>query len=459
MVVSMKIGTRFAIVLALFLLMQLLTACVGVWRLHDMSVSAKQLGQQANNQLKISQQWHAAIELNLARSRGALLDSDPKKMDQWVSEIDKTSQVISELGKRLVEFAKTDKEQALLAQVGVAREAYRGPRALLFNRRASGEDVSTLLQQELVPLSDAYLKSLDKVSAHYQNEFDRLLKQVDENASLGEIILILTSVLVFGGGGVFMLNRSIVLPIRSTVEKVTTITEKLARRNNDLSQRTEGQASALEETAAAMEELDSSAHQNADNVKKANHVAQGASQIASQGNTAVSEMIETMRKINEASNKIANFSSMIDRIAFQTNILALNAAVEAARAGEQGRGFGVVANEVRTLAQRSAESAKEINQLIATSVERTEQGMRLVQNVGSTMSDIVGAIHKVTSLMDEINLASNEQSSSVAQISSAVSQLDRNTQQNASMVEEMAAATAGLRKEAIGLALSVGAPT
>lgn len=454
----MKIGTRLAIVLGVFLLIQAITASIGIWRLHEMTASAKLMGQQANNQLKLAQKWHAYIELNWVRSKGALLDSDYKKIDQWQVEIEKTSQSITEVSKRLRDLMSTEEGVAMLAQVDEAREAYRKPRSALFKRRAAGEDVAQAVEQELTPLGEAYVKAVERIAAQQQSDFDRLLNQVNQTADFGQTILLTTSVCVLLGGGflVFLLNRSIVLPIRKTIDNVTAITEKLARGNNNLSQRTEEQASALEETAAAMEELDSTAQQNANNVKQANHLAQGASQIATEGNTAVREMIVTMKGINEASNKISDFSSMIDKIAFQTNILALNAAVEAARAGEQGRGFGVVANEVRTLAQRSAEAAKEINQLIATNVDRTAQGMRLVDHAGATMSDIVGSINKVTVLMNEISVASSEQSASVAQISSAVNQLDRNTQQNASMVEEMAAAAVNLRKEAIGLAMAAG---
>lgn len=454
----MKIGTRLGIVLGLFLLLQAITAFIGIWQLHEVTTSAKLMGQQVNNQLKLAQNWHAAIELNWARSKGALLDSDHKKIDQWRVDIEKTSQSITETSKRLRDLMTTEEGIALMTQVDAAREAYRTPRSLLFKRRAAGEDVAQAVEQELSPLGEAYVKSVDRIAAHHQNEFDRLLSQANQTANLGRTILLTTSVFVLLSGGflILVLNRSIVMPIRKTIDNVTTITEKLARGNNNLSQRTEEQASALEETAAAMEELDSTAQQNASNVKQANQMAQGASQIATEGNTAIHEMIATMKGISEASNKIADFSSMVDKIAFQTNILALNAAVEAARAGEQGRGFGVVANEVRTLAQRSAEAAKEISQLIATNVERTTQGMRLVDHAGATMSDIVGAINKVTILMNEISVASSEQSASVAQISSAVTQLDRNTQQNASMVEEMASTTVNLRKEAIGLAMSAG---
>jgi methyl-accepting chemotaxis protein len=212
--------------------------------------------------------------------------------------------------------------------------------------------------------------------------------------------------------------------------------------------RTEQQASALEETAASMEELGSTVHQNADNASQANQLAMNASKVAIQGGEVVSQVVETMKGINESSRKIADIISVIDGIAFQTNILALNAAVEAARAGEQGRGFAVVASEVRSLAGRSAEAAKEIKTLIGTSVERVEQGTALVDKAGTTMTEVVTSIKRVTDIMGEISAASSEQSSGVAQVGEAVTQMDQATQQNAALVEEMAAAASSLKSQA-----------
>ena len=236
--------------------------------------------------------------------------------------------------------------------------------------------------------------------------------------------------------------------VRASSDSIATGSAQIATGNADLSQRTEEQASALEQTAASMEELSSTVKQNADNARQANQLALSASTVAVQGGQVVGQVVQTMKGINDSSKRIADIISVIDGIAFQTNILALNAAVEAARAGEQGRGFAVVASEVRSLAQRSAEAAKEIKGLIDTSVERVEQGTVLVDKAGTTMTEVVNSIKRVTDIMGEISAASSEQSSGVAQVGEAVSQMDKATQQNAALVEESAAAADSLKDQA-----------
>jgi methyl-accepting chemotaxis protein len=243
--------------------------------------------------------------------------------------------------------------------------------------------------------------------------------------------------------------------VRGNAQGVASASAEIAAGNNDLSIRTEEQASALQETAASMEELSSTVKQNADNARQANQLAMSASTVAGQGGDVVAEVVETMKGINDSSKKIADIISVIDGIAFQTNILALNAAVEAARAGEQGRGFAVVAGEVRNLAGRSAEAAKEIKALITASVQRVEQGTALVDKAGTTMTEVVGAIRRVTDIMGEISSASSEQSSGVSQVGEAVTQMDQVTQQNAALVEEMAAAASSLSHQADALVSAV----
>lgn len=236
--------------------------------------------------------------------------------------------------------------------------------------------------------------------------------------------------------------------VRVGADGVATASSQIAMGNVDLSSRTEEQASALEQTAASMEELGSTVRQNADNAKQANQLALNASSVAQQGGDVVGQVVDTMRGINDSSRKIADIIGVIDSIAFQTNILALNAAVEAARAGEQGRGFAVVAGEVRSLAQRSSEAAKEIKELITDSVERVEQGSQLVDKAGATMHEVVASIRRVTDIVGEISAASTEQSQGVAQVGEAVTQMDQTTQQNAALVEESAAAADSLSKQA-----------
>ncbi len=243
----------------------------------------------------------------------------------------------------------------------------------------------------------------------------------------------------------------VVVNVRTNAEALATASAQIAQGNNELSQRTEEQASALEETAASMEQLGATVKQNADNAKQANQLAMSASTVAIKGGDVVSQVVETMKGINDSSRKIADIIGVIDGIAFQTNILALNAAVEAARAGEQGRGFAVVASEVRSLAGRSAEAAKEIKGLIGNSVERVEAGTALVDRAGATMTEVVSSIRRVTDIMGEISAASTEQSTGVAQVGEAVSQMDQVTQQNAALVEESAAAAGSLRVQAQAL--------
>ncbi|QDL56835.1 HAMP domain-containing protein [Rhodoferax aquaticus] len=250
---------------------------------------------------------------------------------------------------------------------------------------------------------------------------------------------------------------SLVAGVRQGAESVASSSGEIESGNHDLSARTEQQASVLEETAATMEELSATVKQNADNARQANQLAMNASTVAVKGGDVVEQVVATMKGINESSRKIADIISVIDGIAFQTNILALNAAVEAARAGEQGRGFAVVASEVRSLAGRSAEAAKEIKSLISASVERVEQGSTLVDQAGVTMTEVVSSIKRVNDIMGEISAASSEQATAVSQVGEAVTAIDQTTQQNAALVEEMAAAASGLKGQAHDLVDSVAA--
>jgi methyl-accepting chemotaxis protein len=248
---------------------------------------------------------------------------------------------------------------------------------------------------------------------------------------------------------------SVVTAVRRDSEGVAAASAEIAQGNNDMSARTESQASALEQTAASMEELSGTVRQNADSARTANQLALSASSVAIKGGEVVAQVVDTMKGINESSHKISDIIQVIDGIAFQTNILALNAAVEAARAGEQGRGFAVVASEVRSLAGRSADAAKEIKILINASVERVEQGTVLVDQAGITMNEVVTSIRRVTDIMGEISAASNEQALGVAQVGEAVKQMDEVTQQNAALVEEMAAAASSLKNQASDLVETV----
>ena len=247
----------------------------------------------------------------------------------------------------------------------------------------------------------------------------------------------------------------IVSSVRTATDTIATASSEIAAGNSDLSARTESQASSLEETAASMEELTSTVRQNADNARTANELAANASEVAQKGGAVVSQVVETMASIDSSSRKIVDIISVIDGIAFQTNILALNAAVEAARAGEQGRGFAVVASEVRSLAQRSAAAAKEIKTLIGDSVGEVEAGSTLVNEAGKTMEEIMGSVRRVTDIMAEITAASQEQAAGIGQVNDAIKQMDRTTQQNAALVEEASAAAQSMNDQAAGLVHAV----
>ncbi|MBJ8924989.1 methyl-accepting chemotaxis protein [Citrobacter sp. FDAARGOS_156] len=246
-----------------------------------------------------------------------------------------------------------------------------------------------------------------------------------------------------------------VCDVRNGANAIYSGASEIAMGNNDLSSRTEQQAASLEETAASMEQLTATVKQNAENARQASHLALSASETAQKGGKVVDNVVQTMRDIASSSQKIADIISVIDGIAFQTNILALNAAVEAARAGEQGRGFAVVAGEVRNLAQRSAQAAREIKSLIEDSVSRVDVGSTLVESAGETMDEIVNAVTRVTDIMGEIASASDEQSRGIDQVGLAVAEMDRVTQQNASLVEESAAAAAALEEQASRLTQAV----
>ena len=289
-------------------------------------------------------------------------------------------------------------------------------------------------------------QAVDLIGEIAQGDISREIK-VDTKDEFGRLLLALS--------GMQQSRVSLVSSVRQGAEGVSTASAEIAQGNMDLSARTESQASALEETASSMEELGTTVRQNADNASQANQLAQSASGVAQQGGQVVEQVVETMRGISDSSKRIAEIITVIDGIAFQTNILALNAAVEAARAGEQGRGFAVVASEVRSLAGRSAEAAKEIKQLIEESVQRVSAGSQLADRAGSTMHNVVSSIRRVTDIVGEISAASSEQSAGVGQVGEAVTNIDQATQQNAALVEEMSAAASSLNVQAQDLVRSV----
>ncbi len=444
----------------------------------------------------------------IARSmRNMLLMTAPADIQKERATVEKSRKEISDTLAELEKLITSEKGQAGMKAIADARAAYIPGQLHFLELAASGkgDEARDLLFKEVRPLQLAYMTAVND-AIDFQSELMAQSGQ-DAEAAVAEgksmmwgaaafaivaagvlamwIIRSITAPLnravevsravaegdlsmdlqVSGHNETAQLLRAlatmkdrlnhIVGDVRQNAEGVATASAQISQGNNDLSGRTEEQASALEETAASMEQLTSTVSQNADNARQANQLAISASSVAIEGGQVVGQVIDTMKGINDSSRRIADIISVIDGIAFQTNILALNAAVEAARAGEQGRGFAVVASEVRNLAQRSAEAAKEIKQLITASVERVDAGTQLVDQAGSKMNEIVSSIRRVTDIMGEISAASTEQSSGMAQIGEAVTQMDQATQQNAALVEESAAAAESLKTQAEQLVAAV----
>lgn len=493
-----KIGTRLGMAFGLVLLITAVIAAVGFWRLSMLKEATVRIATVEIERNQLAMEWKAGIDLNWTRASAALKATDETYIAALGADMSATTKEVSEKQKKLETLIDSDKGKELLANVATARKTYVDARAKLLERKKAGEDVFALVDSDLRPMAQNYIQSLENVTKYTYDELAAIEKSVLSSAETSQWVLAIGAgaSLVLGLLFAVWATRSITTPVQRAVEaaeeiskgnlalrieaqgkdeaarllralsemqeslsrivghvregsqSVAVASSEIASGNNDLSARTEQQASALQQTAASMEQLNSTVRQNADNARQANQLAMSASTVAVQGGEVVGQVVETMKGINDSSRKISDIIGVIDGIAFQTNILALNAAVEAARAGEQGRGFAVVASEVRSLAGRSAEAAKQIKTLINDSVERVEHGTSLVDQAGTTMTEVVGAIKRVTDLVGEISAASNEQSQGVSQVSEAVTQMDQVTQQNAALVEEMAAAASSLNNQA-----------
>lgn len=502
---NMSIGPRLGTAFGCVLFFLAISVGVGVWEMQTLTDTAKRLATVESEKLQVAVRWRQGIEMNWTRTRAALQDADPKRIEAWQREMEKSAEIAVAARKRLVELVQNPESISLINEIDSAREKYRGPRGALLKRRANGEEVQSVLETELLPLADNYAGLILKLEQQQKSIFDAALVDAEKKSENAQLFMVVGGALAFVLASIFaiVLSRSIVRPLKEATEIANSIafgdltksisvdgadelseltmalqkmqhslvtlvsrvrtgsegvsagSTEVAQGNQDLSTRTETQASSLQETAASMEELAATVKQNADNAHQANQLSINASSVATKGGEVVSSVVDTMKEISDRSRKIVDIISVIDGIAFQTNILALNAAVEAARAGEQGRGFAVVASEVRSLAGRSADAAKEIKALISASVERVDQGTALVNRAGATMIEVVSAIQSVTSLMGEISTASSEQATGVAQVGEAVTHMDQATQQNAALVEEMAAAASSLRAQANELVQAV----
>jgi methyl-accepting chemotaxis protein len=505
---NLGIGVRLSAGFTLTLLMAVLVAGIGMWRLEQVSTAAQVTLAAPLAKERLIAEWYTQIFGAVRRTAAIVKSSDPSLTDFFKEDAAMTAKAAADLVKQIEPLISGDKETALFQRIVEQRKQYGAARDNAVKAKAEGnqELADQILDQSFTPTAKAYQESINELVAMQRANIAATAADIKATAARSQYVIAgLTGVAVLLGALFsWMLTRGITRPIRAAVQAAETVaagdlsgrieartkdetgallralghmndslvkivsevrsgtdtiatgSAEISAGNFDLSARTEQQASALEETAASMEELTTTVRQNADNARQANQLAITASTVARDAGTSVDKVISTMGSINESSRKIVDIIGVIDGIAFQTNILALNAAVEAARAGEQGRGFAVVASEVRTLAQRSAAAAKEIKGLIGDSVEQVEAGTRLVDQTGETMEQVVSAIQRVTDIMAEISSASQEQTGGIEQVNQAIGQMDQVTQQNAALVEESAAAAASMQDQAAKLAQVVG---
>ena len=460
-----------------------------------------------NAKARLTTQWAGLTETNAARSQAVLLSSDPAVEAGLKDAIAATSAKIGEIQKAIEATDLTSADKAQMATIAANRKVVLEIRASAMKLRAEGkpDEVKAILNNQYNPAMTTYQKSQRDFQAMGEQSFETARAITAQKGkdlvaiSAAGIFLLIVGIVV----GAAWLIRSIREPllqanalassiaqgdlsmkidtsrsdefgdlmkslasmneslgrmvhqVRQSTDSIATASAEIASGNNDLAQRTEQTSSNLQSTASSMDQLTGTVQQSAENARQASTLAANASSVAERGGAVVSQVVATMEEINVSSRKISDIIGVIDGIAFQTNILALNAAVEAARAGEQGRGFAVVASEVRSLAQRSAEAAKEIKGLIGTSVEKVASGTKLVSDAGNTMNDIVQSVRKVADMIGEITAAANEQSSGISHVNGAIGNLDQMTQQNAALVEESAAAAESLRDQANQLAQAV----
>ncbi|WP_083438827.1 methyl-accepting chemotaxis protein [Herbaspirillum autotrophicum] len=504
----MKIGKRLTLGFAVIMLLSLVVTAIGIWRLQVVAEVTRAMVEQSARKERLIASWYGSLRAGVVRTIAISRSADTTLKTYFIDEAKASTNNSSRLQKEIGELLRSDEETALFHNIAERRKVYLASHNRILDLKSGGniDEGNRLLDQEFVPLAKSYQDAMLKLLELEQREIDKTTRHIEQIADdSSRLLLILEGVaLLFGcfcawyltlgitrpvniavgisrrvadgdltaalGGdrhssgkddevGQLLTSlhdmrgslRNIVSNVRAGTNTIMVASGEISSGNSDLSMRTEQQASALEETASAMEELTSTVRQNADNANTASRLAATASGIAIEGGDVVGRVVDTMTAINSSSRQIVDIISVIDGIAFQTNILALNAAVEAARAGEQGRGFAVVASEVRSLAQRSATAAREIKQLISTSVQNVDDGSQLVAQAGATMTRIVDSIKQVAGVVNDISVASREQSSGIEQVSIAITQMDEMTQQNAALVEQAAAAATSMQHQAAAL--------
>jgi methyl-accepting chemotaxis protein len=506
---NLKLGTRLAGGFSVLLAMIIIMCVVGLLGLAEINRSVETVTQRSLVKERLVNDWARNIHSGVTRTTAIAKSADASLATFFADEAAASTRNSSQLQQQIEPLIESPEEKELWAGIAKARQAYLSTRDTIFKAKKDG-DVATaerVFAQEFLPATRQFIDLISKLSSVQRADIDARAQDIQgEYASANLWMIVIGAIgLLSGLLLAVLLTRSITHPlsdalavartvaandltsniavrsrdeigqlmralqtmngnlaatvarIRAGVDNIASASGQIAAGNTDLSSRTEQQAASLEQTAASMEELSSTVKQNADSARQANQLAAAASDTASRGGATVSEVVGAMSAISASSVKIADIVSVIDGIAFQTNILALNAAVEAARAGEQGKGFAVVAAEVRTLAQRSAQAAKEIKGLIEDTVGKIGQGSDSAQRAGATMQDIVASVQRVTDIMGEIAAASAEQADGIEQVNRAVSQMDEVTQQNAALVEEAAAAAGSMQDQAADLKRAVSA--